>query len=90
MKTEVFLSLILIGAFIFVTAIAIACFIDFLKMYEDDYRKMKKSVKDWHSKTKLSMWNHNRKNRVKILSEKEYFNLMKEGKIKYVVIEEEG
>ena len=50
----------------------------------------KKKVSKWYKGTRLFMWVNNRKNRVKVLSEKEYLNLLAEGKIKYVVIEEEG
>lgn len=55
-----------------------------------DRKSIKKSISKWYKGTRLFMWSNNRKNGVTILSEKEYRRLLEEGKIKYVVIEEES
>ncbi len=77
--------------FIIATSIFITCFVDlWQEVGEDMFSDTRKKVSKWYKGTRLFMWANNRKNRVKVLSEKEYLNLLAEGKIKYVVIEEEG
>ncbi len=44
-------------------------------------------IKDWFKTTSLGMWYSNKKNGIKILSDKEYENLLKEGKIFPIDIE---
>jgi len=90
MSTTFFLSIILITIFIFTLGIAVNCFIDLWREFADERKQMKKSVKDWYKKTRLFMWSSNRKNGITIISEKEYNRMLKNGEIKYVVIEEEG
>ena len=50
---------------------------------------MKSTVINWFNGTKMSMWYKNKKNKVEILSEWEYKNLMKSGQIKNIIIVED-
>ena len=50
---------------------------------------MKSTVINWFNGTKMSMWYKNKKNKVEILSEWEYKNLMKSGQIKNTIIVED-
>ena len=43
---------------------------------------MKSTVINWFNDTKMGMWYKNKKNKVEILSDREYRNLMKLGRIK--------
>lgn len=82
---------ILFLIFILATGVLIATIIDFYQEVGGCViHDTRKSIKNWYRGTRLFMWSNNRKNKVKVLSEKEYLNLLAEGKIKYVVIEEEG
>ena len=47
---------------------------------------MKSDVTNWFNDTKMSMWYKNKKNKVGILSDWEYENLMKSGQIKNIII----
>ena len=47
---------------------------------------MKSTVINWFNGTKMSMWYKNKKNKVEILSDWEYKNLMKSGRIKNTII----
>jgi len=75
----------------FVTVMFIGCLIDFHnEIGSDMINDIKRPVSNWYKNTRLAIWSKNRKNKVKILSEKKYNQMLKEGKIKYVVIEEES
>ena len=50
---------------------------------------MKSAVTNWFNDTKMSMWYKNKKNKVEILSDWEYKNLMKSGQIKNIIIVED-
>ena len=50
---------------------------------------MKSTVINWFNDTKMSMWYKNKKNKVEILSDWEYKNLMKSGQIKNIIIVED-
>lgn len=50
---------------------------------------MKSSVINWFNDTKMGMWYKNKKNKVEILSDREYKNLMKSGQIKNTIIIED-
>lgn len=86
MLTLIFILLFVLALFIFLQVNAEL----WDEIGRDLYNDTKKDVTKWYKGTRLFMWCNNRKNKVKILSEEEYLNLLKEGKIKYVVIEEEG
>lgn len=47
---------------------------------------MKSTVINWFNDTKMGMWYKNKKNKVEILSDWEYNNLMKSGQIKNTII----
>ena len=47
---------------------------------------MKSTVINWFNDTKMGMWYKNKKNKVEILSDWEYKNLMKSGQIKNIII----
>ena len=47
---------------------------------------MKSTVTNWFNDTKMGMWYKNKKNKVEILSDWEYKNLMKSGQIKNTII----
>ena len=74
--------------------VSVVLFIKINDVLFDEYASERKSIKEsiskWYKGTRLFMWSNNRKNGVTILSEKEYHRLLEEGKIKYVVIEEES
>ena len=50
---------------------------------------MKSTVTNWFNGTKMSMWYKNKKNKVEILSDWEYKNLMESGQIKNTIIVED-
>ena len=50
---------------------------------------MKSAVINWFNDTKMGMWYKNKKNKVEILSDWEYENLMKSGQIKNIIIVED-
>ena len=47
---------------------------------------MKSTVINWFNGTKMSMWYKNKKNKVEILSDWEYKNLLESGQIKNTII----
>lgn len=47
---------------------------------------MKSTVINWFNCTKMGMWYKNKKNKVEILSDWEYENLMESGQIKNIII----
>ena len=49
---------------------------------KDFWSNMKSTVINWFNNTKMGMWYKNKKNKVEILSDREYRNLMKLGRIK--------
>ena len=87
---QIFSGILLTGLLVFVTLMFIEIHREFHEEYADERRYIKNTLKKWYRGTRLFMWNNNRKNGVKILSEREYNRMLTEGKIKYVVIEEEG
>lgn len=56
---------------------------------KETWDDMKSSVINWFNDTKMGMWYKNKKNKVEILSEWEYKNLMKSGQIKNIIIVED-
>ena len=53
---------------------------------KDFWNDMKSNITDWFNDTKMSMWYKNKKNKVEILSDREYKNLMESGRIKNTII----
>ena len=53
---------------------------------KDFWNDMKSNITDWFDNTKMSMWYKNKKNKVEILSDREYKNLMESGRIKNTII----
>ena len=53
---------------------------------KDFWNDMKSNITDWFNGTKMGMWYKNKKNKVEILSDMEYKNLMKSGRIKNTII----
>ena len=53
---------------------------------KDFWNDMKSNITDWFDNTKMSMWYKNKKNKVEILSNREYKNLMESGRIKNTII----
>ena len=49
---------------------------------KDFWSNMKSTVINWFNNTKMGMWYKNKKNKIEILSDREYRNLMKLGRIK--------
>lgn len=64
---------------LFLGLIALAIFI---QSNVDLWKEMKPEIRDWFKSTRLGMWYSNRKNKVKILSQKEYSSMVMNGKIK--------
>ena len=56
---------------------------------KDFWNDMKSNITDWFNDTKMGMWYKNKKNKVEILSDWEYKNLMKSGQIKNIIIVED-
>ena len=50
---------------------------------------MKSTVINWFNDTKMGMWYKNKKNKVEILSDWEYKNLLESGQIKNIIIVED-
>lgn len=58
---------------------------------KDMFSDMKSTVKDWYKNTRFHMWRTNRKNGVKILSDRQYRILQREGKLKgYIIVKEDN
>ena len=53
---------------------------------KDFWNDMKSNITDWFNDTKMGMWYKNKKNKVEILSDREYKNLMESGRIKNTII----
>ena len=53
---------------------------------KDFWNDMKSNITDWFNDTKMGMWYKNKKNKVGILSDWKYENLMKSGQIKNTII----
>ena len=49
---------------------------------KDLWNEIKSNIVNWFNNTKMGMWYKNKKNKVEILSDREYRNLMKLGRIK--------
>ena len=76
---------IVVAGFIGLVAIAI-----FIQSTVELRREMKPEIRDWFKTTKLGMWYSNRKNKVKVLSDLEYNQMMMSGKVKgNIVIDEQ-
>lgn len=71
---------------IFLGLIALAIFI---QSYVDLWKEMKPEIQDWFKSTRIGMWHSNRKNKVKILSKKEYSSMVMNGKIKSTIMIDE-
>ena len=56
---------------------------------EEVWDDMKSTVINWFNDTKISMMYKNKKNKVEIVSDWEYKNLMKSGQIKNIIIVED-
>ena len=56
---------------------------------KDFWNDMKSNITDLFNDTKMGMWYKNKKNKVEILSDWEYKNLMKSGQIKNIIIVED-
>ena len=68
---------IIVAGFIGLVTIAI-----FIQSTVELQREMKPEIQDWFKTTKLGMWYSNRKNKVKVLSDLEYNQMMMSGKVK--------
>ena len=61
--------------------IGIVALMIFIQSNVDLWKEMKPEIKSWFKGTRLEMWYNNRKNKVKVLSDMEYDQMMKSGKI---------
>ena len=80
--TTIFTTILAIFIGIVVLMIFIQCNVDL-------WNEMKPEIKSWFKGTRLEMWYKNHKNRVKILSDMEYNQMMKSGKIKNIIVVED-
>lgn len=71
---------------LFLGLIALAVFI---QSNVDLWKEMKPEIQDWFKSTRIGMWHNNRKNKVKILSKKEYSSMVMNGKIKSTIVIDE-
>ena len=80
----IFYAIAMIAAIIFILGL-------FIQTSNELWKEVGKDalaeIKDWFRSTSLGMWYSNKKNGVEILSDKEYENLLKEGKIFPIDIE---
>ena len=76
----IFWTILGLGAFFIVMLI-------FIQSNVELWMAMKPEINRWFKNTRLGMYYTNRKNGVKILSDKEYDNLQKSGKIKPMIVE---
>ena len=53
---------------------------------KDFWNDMKSNITDWFNDTKMGMWYKNKKNRVTILSDREYQKLLKSDRNKNIII----
>ena len=53
---------------------------------KDLWNEMKSNIVNWFNDTRMGMWYKNKKNGVKILSDRKYEKLLKSGRIKSTII----
>lgn len=63
---------------------------EFMTEFADEHKYIKDTITKWYRGTRLFMWINNRKNGVTILSDRKYRKMLTNGKIKCVLVEEEG
>ena len=74
---DIFTYTILLGVFLFAMAIFIETSRELWEMFKEDHTP-------WFRNTKVGMWHNNRKNGVKVLTEREYCNIPKSSKVIYI------
>ena len=60
----------------------------FVQSNKEMWENFKKDYTPWFKNTKVGMWYYNRKNGVKILSDREFDNILKSDKVIYIDVEE--
>ena len=80
----IFYAIAMIAAIIFILGLFIQTSNE---LWEEVGKDALEEIKDWFRSTSLGMWYSNKKNGVEILSDKEYENLLKEGKLFPIDIE---
>ena len=79
---------------IFILFIGVVSFIHFIQIIvelwnevgKDFWKNIKSTIINWFNDTEIGMWYTNKKNKVEIISEWEYKNLLKSGQIKNTII----
>jgi hypothetical protein len=79
---------------IFILFIGVVSFIHFIQIIvelwnevgKDFLKNIKSTIINWFNDTEIGMWYKNKKNKVEIISEWEYKNLLKSGQIKNTII----
>ena len=57
---------------------------EFMTEFVNEHQYIKDIIIKWYKGTRLFMWINNRRNNVKILTEKEFNRMLQEGKIKKI------
>lgn len=84
MITAIFSYIIML----FIGVIVVSIFIQANKeLWNEIGKDATNDIKDWFKTTRLGMWFINKRNGVTILSDREYDNLLKSGKIKFIDVE---
>lgn len=63
---------------------AIFVFGIFVQSNKEMWENFKEDYTPWFKNTKVGMWYYNRKNGVKVLTERQYCNIPKSGKVIYI------
>lgn len=79
---------------IFILFIGVVSFIHFIQIIvelwnevgKDFWKNIKSTITNWFNDTEIGMWYTNKKNKVEIISEWEYKNLLRSGQIKNTII----
>ena len=79
---------------IFILFIGVVSFIHFIQIIvelwnevgKDFWKNIKSTIINWFNDTEIGMWYTNKKNKVEIISEWEYKNLLKSDQIKNTII----
>lgn len=75
-----------IFGYLFVLGLGIFVIMIFIQTSFDLFNEMKSEIQDWFKTTKVGMWYNNKKNKVKVLTDAEYVQMMMSGKIKRNII----
>ena len=69
--------------------IGIVVLMIFIQSNVDLWKEMKPEIQSWFKSTRIGMWYNNKKNKVKVLTQSEYQQMLMSGKIKSTIVIDE-